>query len=180
MARQTHNSAFMQQAARNRIGWTGHAISGTQISPLLRATISERQELIFKCRQAGRNFLNTAIPLLEAQRDAAKISLYQPIADEVMGGLFARVFRFFQTFLLDYHVWAVDMGRVVLRMMLESVFYMRFLSTHNQPELYLEFQRYGIGQEKLYKMQLRKLRDEGVLKDTPDLREFIESNSDEG
>jgi len=141
--------------------------------------MSERQELIVKYRQAGRNFLNTAIPLLEAQRDSAKISLYQPIADEVMGGLFARVFRFFQTFSLDYHLWAVDMGRVVLRMMLESVFYMRFLSTHNQPELYLEFQRYGIGQEKLYKMQLRKLIDEGVLKDTPELREFIESNSDE-
>ena len=60
---------------------------------------------------------------------------------EVMGGLFARVFRFLNTFLVDVHLWAVDLGHVVLRMMLESVFYMRFLSTHNQPELYLEFQR---------------------------------------
>jgi hypothetical protein len=64
-------------------------------------------------------------------------------------------------------------------MMLESVFYMRFLSTQKQPDLYLEFQRYGIGQDKLYKMQLRKLLDEGGLEDTPELRAFIASNSDE-
>jgi uncharacterized protein DUF5677 len=141
--------------------------------------MNERYELIVKYRQAGRNFLQAAIPLLEEQKGQAKIDLYQPVADEVMGGLFARVFRFFQTFLLDYHLWAVDLGPVVLRMMLESIFYMRFLANQNQPELYLEFQRFGIGQEKLYKLQLSKLLDEGKLEDTPDLRRFIESESDE-
>jgi hypothetical protein len=100
--------------------------------------------------------------------DETKIDLYQPIADEVLGGLFARVFRFLNTFLLDFHLWAVDMGHVVLRMMLESVFYMRFLSTQNQTDSFLEFQRYGIGQGKLYKMQLLKLLEDGTLKDTPE------------
>jgi hypothetical protein len=100
--------------------------------------------------------LAAAIPLLEAQRDEAKIDLYQPIADEVLGGLFGRVFRFLNTFLLDFHLWAVDLGHVVLRVMLESVFYMRFLSTQDQTNLYLKFQKYGIGQDKLYKMQLRQ------------------------
>jgi hypothetical protein len=65
---------------------------------------TERQVLITKYRQAGRNFLAAEIPLLEAQRDEAKIDLYQPIADEVLGGLFGRVFRFLNTFLLDFHL----------------------------------------------------------------------------
>jgi hypothetical protein len=45
--------------------------------------------------------------------------------------------------------------------------------------VYLEFQRFGIGQEKLYKLQLRKHLDKRKLDDTPELRRFIESNSDE-
>lgn len=64
-------------------------------------------------------------------------------------------------------------------MMLESVFYLRFLTEQGQPDLFLAFQRYGIGQEKLYKMQLRKLLEEGALKDSAALREFIDSDSDE-
>lgn len=59
--------------------------------------------MIVKLRHCGRNFLNAAIPLLEQQREEAKIDLYQPVADEVLGGLFARVFRYCQIFLLDYH-----------------------------------------------------------------------------
>jgi hypothetical protein len=88
--------------------------------------MNERQQLIVRYRQLGRDFLNAAIPLLEAQVKQAKPDLYDPVADEVLGGLFARVFRFLHTILLDYHLWAVDMGSVILRMMLESVFYMRF------------------------------------------------------
>ncbi len=130
-------------------------------------------------RDCGRRFLDSAIPVLEAQRAEAKVDLYEPVADEVLGGLFARVFRFLQTFVLDYHLWADDLGRVVLRMMLEAVFYMRFLTEQNQTELFLAFQKYGIGQEKLYKMQLRKLLEEDKIEDSPELREFIDSESDE-
>jgi hypothetical protein len=45
-------------------------------------------------------------------------------------------------------------------MMLESVFDLRFLVERNEPELFIAFQKYGIGQEKLYKMQLRNLLEE--------------------
>jgi hypothetical protein len=64
-------------------------------------------------------------------------------------------------------------------MMLEAVFYLRFLSDQNQPVLFLAFQKYGSGQEKLYKMHLRKLFAAGKLEDFPGLREFIDSDSDE-
>jgi hypothetical protein len=134
---------------------------------------------IVELRSCGRKFLESAIPVLEIQRASATVDLYEPVADEVVGGLFARVFRFLQTFVLDYHLWADDIGRVVLRMMLESLFYLRFLSEQNQLELFLAFQKYGIGQEKLYKMQLRKLLEGGKLVDSPELREFIDSDSDE-
>lgn len=141
--------------------------------------MSERHDFIAGFRDCGRKFLDSAIPVLEAQRAEANVDLYEPVADEVLGGLFARVFRFLQTFVLDYHLWADDLGRVVLRMMLEAVFYMRFLTEQNQPELFLAFQKYGIGQEKLYKMQLRKLLEEGKLEGSLELREFIDSDSDE-
>ena len=141
--------------------------------------MSERQDFIVGIRNCGRKFLDSAVPVLEAQCAAANQDLYEPVADEVMGGLFARVFRFLQTFVLDYHLWADDMGRVVLRMMLESIFYLRFLAEQDQSELFLAFQRYGIGQQKLYKLQLRKLLEEGKLTDFPELREFIDSESDE-
>jgi len=141
--------------------------------------MSERQDFIVGFRNCGRKFLDSAIPVLEAQRAVTKVDLYEPVADEVVGGLFARVFRFLQTFVLDYHLWADDLGRVVLRMMLEAIFYLRFLSEQNQSELFQAFQKYGIGQEKLYKMQLRKLLEEGKIADSPELREFIDSDSDE-
>ncbi len=136
-------------------------------------------DFIMHFRGCGREFLKSAIPKLEAQRAEAKPDLYDPVIDEVLGGLFARVFRFLQTFVVDFHLWADDLGRVVLRMMLEAVFYMRFVNRENQLELCRAFQKYGIGQEKLYKMQLRKLLEDGKIKDSPELREFIDSESDE-
>jgi len=64
-------------------------------------------------------------------------------------------------------------------MMLETIFYLRLLTEQNQSELFLAFQKYGIGQEKLYKLQLRKLLEEGKLAGSPELRKFIDSDSDE-
>lgn len=141
--------------------------------------MTSREDFIVHYRNCGRKFLDAAIPALEQQRSQARVDLYQPVTDEVLGGLFARVFRFLQTSVLDYHLWADDLGNAVLRMMLESVFYMRFLAEENDTNLFSAFQEYGIGQEKLYKMQLRKLLEEGKLKDAPELRSFIDSDSDE-
>src|SRR5437879_10610113 len=106
--------------------------------------MSDRHDFIVEVRDAGRKFLDSAIPVLAAQRAETAVDLYEPVDDEVFGGLFARVFRFLQTFVLDYHLWADDLGRVVLRMMLEAVFYLRFLAEMNKPELFLAFQKYGI------------------------------------
>jgi hypothetical protein len=141
--------------------------------------MSDHSQDIAKFQQGGRDFIVAAIPLLEAQREMARVDLYQPIADEVIGGLFARVFRLLHVLMVDPNLWSVDLGSVFRRMMLESVFYMRFLSKQNTPEAFLAFQLYGIGQEKLYKLQLLRLLEEGSIKDTPELREFIESHSDE-
>ena len=136
-------------------------------------------DYIVQSRLCGRALLDAAIPILEQQRAEARANLYDPTPDEVIGGLFARTFRFLQTFVLDYHLWAEDLGQVILRMMLESLLYLRFLDNQNQVELYGEFQKYGIGQEKLDKMQLRKLLEEGTIEDSPELRSFIASESDE-
>jgi hypothetical protein len=85
------------------------------------------------------NFLNAAIPLLEEQRSQAKLDLYQPVANKVMGGLFVHFFRFLQTFLLDYHLWAEDSGSVVLRMMLESIFTCAYSPIKTDPKCIWSF-----------------------------------------
>ena len=130
-------------------------------------------------RNCGRAFADAVVRVLEAQRAEAKVDLYEPVVDEVIGGLFARTFRFLHTFVLDFHLWADDLGQIILRIMLESVFYLRFLIAQNQPELFLAFQKYGIGQEKLYKLHLRKLVEEGKLEDAKELHDYINSDSDE-
>ena len=141
--------------------------------------MSDLHDYIVAARECGRNSLDVAVPVLEKQRAEAETDLYEPIVSEVLGGLFARVFRFLQTFVLDYHLWAEDLGPVVLRMMRESIFYMRFLARQKGTEPYLEFQKYGMGQLKLYKLQLRKLLEEGKIADSVDLRRFIDSDCDE-
>ena len=141
--------------------------------------MGDLQSYIEKSRRCGRRFLDAAIPLLEGQRAEVGTDLYEPVVDEVLGGLLARTFRYLQTFVLDHHLWAEDLGAVVLRMMRESVFYMRFLAQQAEPAAFLEFQRYGLGQLKLYKLQLRKMLEEGRITDSVDLRNFIDSDCDE-
>ena len=48
--------------------------------------MSDRQDFIVGIRNCGRKFLDSAIPVLEAQCAAANVDLYEPVADEVVGG----------------------------------------------------------------------------------------------
>jgi hypothetical protein len=139
-------------------------------------TRKQQTSLISALRDCGRTFVDKAVPLLEEQRTVLKVDLYNPTADEVINGLFARNFRFFQTFVLDFHLWAEDLGRAVIRMMVETLFNLAFLLRENREELFLEFVKYGIGQDKLYKGQLRKLLEDGKLQDSPELRTFIDED----
>jgi len=136
-------------------------------------------KFISSLRDCGRRFVDAAVPLLESQRDHVHLDLHNPIADEIINGLFARNFRFLQTFVLDYHMWADDVGRSILRMMIETLFYLKFLLKENKPELFSEFRKYGIGQEKLFKVQLRKFMEEGRIKETDELHSYIDSDSDD-
>jgi hypothetical protein len=62
--------------------------------------MSGSHDFIVGFRNSGRKFLDSAIPVLEMQRDAATVDLYEPAADEVVGGLFARVASFRPSFLI--------------------------------------------------------------------------------
>ena len=73
----------------------------------------DRRDFIVRTRDAGRDLADQLIQVLEEQSEMASLGLYEPVEDEVLGGLFARVFRFLHTFILDYHLWADDFGRVV-------------------------------------------------------------------
>jgi hypothetical protein len=117
--------------------------------------------------------------VLTQQSQQVHRNLYSPVADEVTNGLLSRNFRLLQSMVTDYQFWSDDLGKVVLRMMLESLIYMKYLVSENSEEQFMAFQQYGIGQERLFKLQLRKLWEEGRIEKTEDLKSFIESDSDE-
>jgi hypothetical protein len=158
-------------------------VSDAQLKELRIAVVNggaqQHIDLVTAVRDAGRDFVDRAKPIVQGQRLTAKFDPYDATADEVIGGLFARMFRLLQVFVLDFHVWADDLAKCILRMMLETLIYLKYLVSENKAELYLEFKKYGIGQEKLYKMQLRKLLEEGKIQDSPQLREFVDSDLDE-
>jgi hypothetical protein len=130
-----------------------------------------------KLRQCGRDFIDHATPVLQLQSQNAKSDLYDPTADHVLGGLFARQYRFLQTYVLDFHVWAADLGRVILRMMVETLIYLKYLSS-NSPDECREFVKYGIGQEVLFKAQLKELVNQGKIPNSEELCSYLESPVD--
>lgn len=137
-----------------------------------------RSELIARLRQCGRDFVDQATPVLKRQRGLAPIDLYDPVADHVVSGLFARQYRFLQTYVLDFHIWAVDMGRIVLRVMLETLIYLKYLTFKDDLEQFREFVKYGLGQELLYKGQLGELSDQGKISKSRELDEYLSAPVD--
>lgn len=127
----------------------------------------------------GRNTADKLIKVLEIQQDNIVLDIYSKERDEVLNGLFFRVFRFYHSFLISFHFWAADIAEMLSRTMLESVIYMRFLTKNNKEELFKEFVKYGIGQEKLFKAHLATLIDEKKVRSTQELVDYINSASDD-
>lgn len=130
-------------------------------------------------RSCGRDTADKLIEVLEKQQEEIALDTFSPEKDEVINGLFFRIFRFFHSFRISFHFWAADIAEMTYRTMLESLFYLRFLTKENNDELYKEFIKYGIGQEKLFKAHLATLLDEKKIESTPELIEYINSSGDE-
>lgn len=134
---------------------------------------------IVNLRKLGRKTVDESETVLNRQIKSLDQNIFEPEEDEIINGLFFRIFRFFRTFILDYHLLADDIAQIILRTMMESYIYLAYLLQENKHELFLEFKKYGIGQDKLYKLHLIRLLEEGKIKKTKELINFIESQSDD-
>lgn len=136
-------------------------------------------DVIDEFRNCGRDAADKIIAVLESQQEKIEIDTYSRHKDEVVNGLFFRVFRFYHSFLISFHFWAADISEMTYRTMLESLFYLKFLTHENKEDLYKEFVKYGIGQEKLFKAHLGTLLDEKKVVSSPELIDYINSGSDD-
>lgn len=101
--------------------------------------------------------------VIVSQYKSIKIELFDPTEDEIINGLLSRNYRFFSSFLISPSFWAGDIGEIISRSMLETNIYLLWLLKKNDKSLYLDFKKYGIGQEKKYKAKLIDYVNDGTL-----------------
>lgn len=145
----------------------------------MKKTEKKHIDSIEEFRNYGRNAADKIIAVLESQQEKLDVDIYSRHKDEVLNGLFFRVFRFYHSFLISFHFWAADIGEMTYRTMLESVFYLRFLSKEDNEDLYKEFVKYGIGQEKLFKAHLATLLDEKKIESSDEIIDYVNSSTDD-
>lgn len=142
-------------------------------------TQKRQTDFIEEFRNYGRNTADSIIEILETQQEKIDLDTYSREKDEVVNGLFFRIFRFYHSFLIDFHFWASDVAEIMYRTILESLIYLEFLANEDNEELYKEFVKYGIGQEKLFKAHLATMIDEKKIKSTPEIVNYVNSSSDD-
>jgi hypothetical protein len=81
--------------------------------------------------------------------------LYEPEKDEVILGLYSRIVRFLILQLQNTSFWSIDISRIILRCIVETVINLGYLLTKNEFSLYQSFIEYGKGKEKLLMLQLQ-------------------------
>ncbi|MFO8050213.1 MAG: DUF5677 domain-containing protein [Thermoplasmatota archaeon] len=99
------------------------------------------------------------------------IDIYDPSKDEVILGLFSRIIRLYKIINLSPDLWAIDISRILLRCISDTLITYCYLIMKNENELYSNFIEYGKGKEKLLLLHLQDTHPSG---DTP-LGEKIET-----
>jgi hypothetical protein len=75
--------------------------------------------------------------------------LAEPTRAEVLSGLLARQARFSSAVVRDPHLWSLDIGRIVLRCMVDTYITLRWLAEKGSTDDFESFVEHGLGQEKL-------------------------------
>jgi len=77
------------------------------------------------------------------------IDISNPIRDEVLGGLIARQARLAGSIITNDSLWTLDLGRIILRCMVDTHITLTWLIKEGKQEDFEKFIEYGLGQEKL-------------------------------
>jgi len=118
-------------------------------SKLLEAKDAQRlQETLQKNANRARKYL-------EKLRVQAKYDLYEPEHDEILFGLFGRLTRFYVLMMEDPNLWAKDMAGILLRCLADTAITFGYLVKCGKTEDFVQFKKYGEGQEKLLLLHLQ-------------------------
>lgn len=100
---------------------------------------------------------NRARKYLEKLRVQIKYDLYEPERDEILFGLFGRLTRFYVLMMEDPNLWAKDMAGILLRCLADTAITFGYLAKCGKTEDFMQFKKYGEGQEKLLLLHLQDL-----------------------
>ncbi|MCK4817637.1 hypothetical protein KA005_17845 [bacterium] len=92
---------------------------------------------------------------LESLRVQAKYDLYSPERGEILLGLFARLTRFYILMTEVPNLWAKDIAGILLRCLTDTAITFVYLVKCGKDEEFVQFKKYGEGQEKLLLLHLQ-------------------------
>jgi hypothetical protein len=104
--------------------------------------------------------------------NSMKVDLAKPMRQEVLGGLLARQVRLAAVISEEPILWSVDLGRIMLRCMVDTHINMVWLGKVGSDKHFRKFVEFGLGQEKLL---LAHLADKTTLTQDPEARRHFES-----
>ncbi|MBI4470941.1 MAG: hypothetical protein HY650_16625 [Acidobacteria bacterium] len=92
---------------------------------------------------------------LRTQSLRLNYDLYDPVKDEILSGLFARSVRLFCLMAEDSKLWRRDIGGIVLRCLADTTITFAYLAKCGTAQEFVQFKKYGEGQEKLLMLHLQ-------------------------
>lgn len=101
------------------------------------------------------------------------LDLAVPLPGEVQAALIARQARFAVALVTEPNLWAYDIGRIILRCMVDTHITLAWLIKKGRTDHYERYVEYGLGQEKLLMEHLNTRLDESSPK-ASDLKRQIE------
>jgi len=151
---------LMDQAAWRRYFWRhGYEISVCDLPAWPLPVETEgggTAALIDGCRTLKDELLKE----IEQRWTAGAIDLSNPMRMEVLGGLIARQARLATAIAVNPDLWAIDVGRILLRCMVDTHITLTWLARNGTDRDFEHFIEYGLGQEKLALEHLRARLDE--------------------
>lgn len=91
----------------------------------------------------------------------APLDIYDPDRDEVLFGLLSRQYRLFSALASDPWLWTVDLGTMFHRAMADSLILLAWYVRQNDPAQFRKFKEYSLGKQKLHKLHIQELVDQG-------------------
>lgn len=137
------------------------------------------EERFRQSADAAELYARALVEELQMRWASVRPNLAAPTRDEVLGALLARQARLSSAIARDPRLWAVDLGQMMLRSMVETYLTVRWLGEKGQPEDFRRFVEYGLGQEKLLlehmKAQLPEEADGRLPDELEPMQSWIDS-----